>query len=375
MTSRPKVLCVSKPVAPPWNDSSKNLVRDLALGLQHYQPVVMSRAGAASELSGVEMTQVYPATAGGFAPGLVDNARVMRRLVFGARAELWHFFFAPNPKSSAAGRLARNLRRVKTVHTVCSAPAEDANLSSVLFADRTVVLSKHTEARFVRAGVDEARICRIPPAIAPLEVASAAARRSAREHFALPQDALIYGYPGDLEFGGGAEVTLRAFAALPSSDAHLVMACRIKTDAARQAEAKFREEATALGIADRLHWVGETPHIHTLLAAFDLTLLPSANLYAKMDYPLVLLEAMSLGCPVVVGAGTPAVELAEGDAAIVAECDVDAVRAVMQAGANDAMRKSVGARGRERVLADFTRASMASAYEALYGELLESSAR
>ena len=29
----PSVLYVSKPVAPPWNDSSKNLVRDLALAL------------------------------------------------------------------------------------------------------------------------------------------------------------------------------------------------------------------------------------------------------------------------------------------------------------------------------------------------------
>ncbi|MDH4281277.1 MAG: hypothetical protein OEV36_01370 [Myxococcales bacterium] len=36
-----QVLYVSKPVAPPWNDSSKNLVRDVAGHLRRHRPIVM----------------------------------------------------------------------------------------------------------------------------------------------------------------------------------------------------------------------------------------------------------------------------------------------------------------------------------------------
>ncbi len=42
----PEVLFVSKPVAPPWNDSNKNLVRDLARGMTRYRPHVMVPRGA-----------------------------------------------------------------------------------------------------------------------------------------------------------------------------------------------------------------------------------------------------------------------------------------------------------------------------------------
>ena len=46
-----QVLFISKPVAPPWNDSSKNLVRDIAGHLRHYSPVLMGRPGQAEEVA------------------------------------------------------------------------------------------------------------------------------------------------------------------------------------------------------------------------------------------------------------------------------------------------------------------------------------
>ena len=45
-----EVLFVSKPVAPPWNDSSKNLVRDIAGHLQRHSPVLMGHPGQASPI-------------------------------------------------------------------------------------------------------------------------------------------------------------------------------------------------------------------------------------------------------------------------------------------------------------------------------------
>lgn len=45
-----EVLFVSKPVEPPWNDSSKNLVRDVAGHLQRNRPRVMVRRGGLNPL-------------------------------------------------------------------------------------------------------------------------------------------------------------------------------------------------------------------------------------------------------------------------------------------------------------------------------------
>ena len=117
-------------------------------------------------------------------------------------------------------------------------------------------------------------------------------------------------------------------------------------------------------------WIGETNAIHTLLAAVDVVLLPTDTLYAKMDYPLVILEAMSLGKPVVVGSGTPAEELCTDGSALATEVSRDAVLDVMTRLVESAsLRADHGGRGRERVLREYTRAPMAAAYEALYDTL------
>lgn len=365
-----RVLLVSKPVAPPWNDSSKNLVRDLAVGMRRYTPVVLGRRGAPVALGAAVVEALYPASAGGFAPALADQVRVMARLLRDRGSRVWHFFFAPNPRSSQAGSVASALRRRATVQTVCSAPRADLDPMKLLFADRTIVLSRHTERRLLDAGVAPSRIRRIAPSIEPLAPLDDEARRVARRRLGLPVDALVVVYPGDLEVGGGARLSIEAFADAAPKDAHLVVACRAKTARAKDVDAEMRALAAALGLADRTSWLGETREIHALLGASDVVLLPSSDLFAKMDYPLVVIEAMAMERPVVVAADTPAEELADGGAAIVATAERDAVAQCLRTLADDAARRrAIGGAARAAVLERFDRDRMAAAYESVYDEL------
>ncbi|MFW5925985.1 MAG: glycosyltransferase family 4 protein [Myxococcota bacterium] len=367
-----EVLYVSKPVVPPWNDSSKNLVRELAAHLRRYEPHVLGRRspnGWRPPRGTVEA--VYPSAAGGFAPALRDNAHVLARLMTGPPCDLWHFFFAPNPRSSKAGRAAARLRRVPTVQTVCSAPPYGADLRALLFADRTVVLSRHTERRLQGEGVPAHRLHRIPPAIEPLGVPGEDDRRRVRDELGLPQAGPLLVFPGDLEFGLGADRTIEALAMHDLRDAHLVMACRAKTERARHAEATLRERARELGLGERVTWLGETARIHALLGAADVVLLPSDDLFAKMDHPLVLLEAMSMQRPVVVARATAAEELTENGAALAVAPEPEAVaHAVRRLLDDDAQRVEMGELARAAVVERYAPARMADAYEALYDDVL-----
>jgi glycosyltransferase involved in cell wall biosynthesis len=366
----PDVLLVSKPLAPPWHDSSKNLVRDLAAHMSRYTPVVLSRKGAALPLPGARVEAIYGSTRS-FSPALRDNARVLTRLMLGRRTSLWHFFFAPNPKTSAVARAAVRMRRVRSVQTVCSAPAQHAHLAQLLFAERVVVLSEHTRRRFLAAGFAAERLALIRPAVVPLAPVSSANASALRQSLALPRDRPLIVYAGDLEFGCGADRALEAHADLPRTlDAELIIACRAKTPRARAREVELRQRAAQLGVAERVRFVGETARIHELLAAADLVTLPTDTLYAKMDLPLVLLEAMSLERCVLVGAGTPAEELAAGGGAVCAVTQRDAVSVVTRQLLEDAPRRAaVGARARQVVLCDYDPARMSASYESLYDQL------
>ncbi|MGD8859632.1 MAG: glycosyltransferase family 4 protein [Myxococcales bacterium] len=367
-----RILMVSKPVVPPWNDSSKNLVRDLASHMRRHQAMVMTRRGEGELTVGVQSEPIYPRGTASFAPGLRDNAIVLARLLAGPGRDLWHFFFAPNRRSSRACAIASRARRVPTVQTVCSAPAETQDVGELLFADRTVVLSRHTEALFIEAGVPREAVRRIAPCASPLSPPTDATRTEERRALGLPEHAKLLVYPGDLEFGGGAELSLRAFASMTASkDAYMVMACRAKTPRAQAAEVQLRELSRELDVDRRMSWLGETPRIHALLGCADVVLLPATSLYAKMDLPMVLIEAMFLSRPVVVAEGTPAAELTEDGAGRSCVAEPDALAATLdELLADDAGRRDLGEGARLAAEKRYHPATMAAAYEALYDELL-----
>ena len=393
------VLMISKPVEAPWNDSSKNLVRDLAGGLaerHHHVPVVLTRRGSPPAARrglhpGVQRARVYPRRSDAPQAHLLDLARLATFLGTGVssvfaddelraarRAELWHLFFAPNPRSSLVLRGLRKLRQKPSVQTVASAPRNDRHLRELLFSERVVALSRHTARRLEHAGIADVRV--IPPAAPALSPISATVRTRTRRALGLGADALLVLYPGDLEFSKAAHLTLEAFFALrrelggSSNQVHLVMACRAKTARAQEVERALRERAMDLA-PGRVHWVGETDRILELLGSADLVALPADDLYAKMDYPLAVLEAMMMERPVIVGAGTPAAELAEGEpdtiaGAIAVETRVEALAEVLlRLLEDDERRDALGRAARAQALRDHHPARLAAAYESVYDEL------
>ncbi len=344
------VLLVSKPLGPPWNDGSKNLARDVAEGMRAHFPRVLTHAAAPwrPRRAAVEVLEGR-ATLG-----------TLAHLALAPRADLWHFFFAPNPRTSRAARALVRVRGVPSVHTVCSRPRDLERARRLLFADRTVVLSRATERALRDAG---AEVTRIPPCAPDLEPPSDDARRAARARLGLPSDAPLVVFPGDLEHGEGATRLLDAHAR-ELGDAVLVMACRAKSPAAKQAERRLRRAT-----GPRVAWIGETPHIHALLGAADVVALPSSDLYAKVDLPIVLLEAMRLGRAVVVADDAPASELAEGGGAVAVSPDALGATLARLLG-DDAARAALGARARAVARERYDAAPMVAAYERLYDELL-----
>lgn len=356
------VLLISKPVTPPWNDSNKNLVHDLACSLRGFRPHVMVPAGAPVD-AGVVPEPVYRAV-GDFAPSRLANVRVLQRLVLGPRCDVWHFFFSPNPLTLRAGRAAALLRRARTVHTLASAPENLEAIAPLLFAERLVALSQHTAARLRRCGLD-AEV--IPPAMRAPEVTESALQR-ARERHGLPERYVLY--PGDLEFGDGARTFLRA--AAEGRDLHWVVASRPKTARAAEALVELQREAVELGA--RLTWLGNVEDIHAVVAGAEAVALVTNSLHGKMDWPLVLLEALNLRVPVLVGEGTAAAELAPCPG-------VSALPLSDPAALLGSVRKwrGLGREERQRRLEEGDRwvrercapEQVARAYEALYARLLE----
>ena len=370
---RPRVLFVSKPIAPPWNDGSKNLVRDVARNLVRARPTVLTIEGAPSLGDQVAMEPIY-ATAGRFAPGLAQNARVVRRLLGGDPLDVWHFVFAPNPASSTVARVTSRARRLvgwkgRVVQTIASAPRSFDGVAQWIFGDVVVVVSEWMRGRLLGAGVKgEVRV--VQPCAEVPSTPSGERRRAVRDALDLG-DAPIVLYPGDYEVSRGAATVARAVAVLArkAPAARVVFACRAKTAKSADARKAVENDLRAAGLLDRTRHAGDVSDMPALIAASSVIAFPVDDLYGKVDVPLVLLEALALGVPVVAARGGPLEALAsarfvdpEDDAALAAEVS----RFLLEPNA----ARDAAARGASLFAARFTPRAAAAAYDDLYAEAL-----
>ena len=379
MVKGPRVLFVSKPIAPPWHDGSKNLVRDVASNLERAVPTVMTTdafAGASTLPTFVRCEGIYRAS-GGFSPAMLANARVLARLLRGDPHDVWHFVFAPNPASSGAALVAKNLRRLMgfkgpVVQTVASAPKSFDGVARLVFGDRVVALSEFTRGRLVGAGVTGVPIHVIPPcATAPArardeDVAALKAKHDLKGKIVL--------YPGDIEHSRGARNVVAAMPPLlrHRSDVTLVLACRKKTAQADQAERDVLTEVARLGIRAKVRSVGEVASMATWLAAADVVAFPVDDLYGKVDVPLVLIEALALGVPLVVAEGGP-LEALTPAANAVPLGDDDALAFALSEALSDEACAAARVEGEKLYHARFSPAVVARAHDDLYAEITRAS--
>ncbi len=173
-------------------------------------------------------------------------------------------------------------------------------------------------------------------------------------------------FTGRLVYYKGADVLLEAFARM-RENAELFFA---GTGALEQA---LKERAAALGIAERVHFLGRrmTPELRMMFADCDIFVLPSvANSEA---FGIVQLEAMVYGKPVINTAlptGVPLVSIGGETGLTVPPSDADALAQAMDTlCADDALRVEYGAAARARVLSTFDlRKVMAQTDKVLFPE-------
>lgn len=175
-----------------------------------------------------------------------------------------------------------------------------------------------------------------------------------------PQDRLVLAV-GNLYPVKGHRYAVEALTSLPG--VHLAIAGR-----GDLADA-LCDQATRLGVADRVHLLGLCSNIANLLAAADVFILPSLS----EAVPLALLEAMFAGCAIVASdVGDVRAVLDDGRAGILvpaadARALASAIAELLDA---PARARDLGARAEQRAREEYDVSRMVARYVTVYKELL-----
>jgi glycosyltransferase involved in cell wall biosynthesis len=193
-----------------------------------------------------------------------------------------------------------------------------------------------------------------------------AARRKARTELQIPEGASVVSTVGRLTAIKHYSLFLEAFARVAGR--HPEATALIAGDG--ELRASLQAQAGALGIAERVRFLGWRRDLSTIYAASDIFLLTSRN----EGTPVALIEAMAAGVPGVctnVG-GVKDVVDAPSSGRLAPFGDADALAAHVSELLNDpATRRAVGERARQRVLDRYGIDRLVSDIETLYAELVQ----
>jgi len=231
--------------------------------------------------------------------------------------------------------------------------------------DRLITVSEAQRRTYERVGVPAGLMTTVPNGIGAR--GPGPGRRAAREALGLDQDRLVVLTIGRLNVMKGQRYLLDAVPALADRFPELAVVILGSGHLHEQLQA----QAVALGVADRVHLPGHRADARMLLDAADVFVLSSKH----EGMPLVLLEAMDAGLPVVATRviGSEEVVADEQTGLLVRPRDAAALGGALERLlADPALRATYGQEGRRRYARRFTRARMAAETIGVYETVLQS---
>jgi glycosyltransferase involved in cell wall biosynthesis len=295
----------------------------------------------------------------------------------GGRFNVLHAHQALSPALAAV--LAKRLRpRLRVVVKLTSSgrsgdlrlaqgrPFYRRRMALLRAVDRFVVLNSESAAELETAGLGAGRTCLIPNGVdvrrfVPAEPAE---RTGLRSRLGIPQAVPVALFVGRLERRKGLDILLAAWADLlrRGTPPHLLIAG--PGDAAA-----WGREANALGLRDRITFLGGREDVADLYRAADLFVFPSRGEGCSN----AVLEAMASALPVVLAdvAGNREAVREDGKAGwlVPAEDPAALAEAVATLTASPALRRELAASARERVLERFDIDRVGAQYLSLYEAL------
>lgn len=209
------------------------------------------------------------------------------------------------------------------------------------------------KVRILPYGID------LDPYLAPMD------RETARRALDVPPGSAVIGTVSRLEEQKAHDVLLRAFAVLRAAGTDVIL---LLVGDGRE-KGRLQEMVTALGLQDRVRFLGTRRDLPLLFAAMDVFALPSR----WEGTPLALIGAMAASIPVVatpVGGVTTVVEDGRTGRLVPVE-DVKALAATLaEALCDRATSRRLAEAGRNHVVENCSVAAMVRGLEALYLELL-----
>lgn len=358
---------VSKPVRPPFRDGTTVLVRSLIRALP--PQLELTYFGDAADALRPGRDRIIDAPPMGYAPGMLEKARILRALASPRRLGVpLHFFFTPNRITSLVLATLRRLQPRRVMVQSVMSPVGGDLVEHLHGLDAVICASEHSRQRLHEAGLASSKLHCIHPGV---EIPDDVEPRVASHRRLL--------YAGDLDDAVARRIlSIVPLLRRPELEGwRLTVACRPKGPAhagAREGLARRLVDDVASG---RVELLSEVSDMDALLRRTSLQVFLADHVRNKVDLPLVVLEGMARGVGLVSLDFAPLSEIFERAGALglcpgicVPPADPEALPLTLGGLMTDpTVLERIGADARDLAREAFSASAMAVRYARLYASL------
>lgn len=391
-----KILLVTRPIAPPWDEASKNFAYYLAKNISTQEFYLLTNGLIPGLPENVHQKPIYTSNDFSYFQKLrlLKHLREMRR-----EFDILHYIFTPTKQNTFLIKRLLNCKQdkcAKTIQTIATLREDlysDREIKDLIFGDLVVTYSDYAKNKLNALGFNNVK--RIYPGV-DLEYYSPKPKdEQLLSEFGIRNSEFIVTYPGEYTRLGATDDIVKMIislchcerieaipreelkseiatvATLPRNDIKFVFACRVKnsTDAKKKEEvSKKLQENNCL---EQVIFTDTFSDMAKLYNLSDVIIFPARDMKGKFDVPLAVIEAMACEKPVIISDLPILREFATPDNSVIIPKENKSAlsKAILDLYENPIRRQEIGKIARKFVETNFDIKKIAEIYREIYEKL------
>lgn len=367
-----KILLVTRPISPPWDEASKNFAYFLAKESKDSEFHVLTPGNIFMLEPHIRQEPIYTATHLDW----IQRTKLLKLLTLSRKFDVLHFMLTPNTLNSLAFRTATMLSKAKTIQTVATLREDlfsDNEIKRSLFADKIITYSDYAKNKLEKMGFSN--VDRIYPGIDLEKYSPAPKNQETLSRFRLSASDFIIMYPGEYVRLGATdhivEFLPELFSKIPT--AKFVFGCRIKNEADRKKKEEITEKFKEKGILHKIVFTDTFADMPRLYNISDVVVFPVMDMKGKFDVPLAVIEAFACEKPVIISDIPVLQEFANDQNSIIIKTGDKGslLSSIEKLHADENLRRELGKKARQYAEKDFDITQVVSQYEKTYNQLFK----
>lgn len=367
-----KILLVTRPISPPWDEASKNFAFYLAKNTPGFKLGLLTNGILSNLPENVKQLPIYQSNHFGLWQKiqLLLNLKKLKK-----EFDILHFLFTPTKFNSFwLKNLTKNssTTTIQTIATLREDLYTDDEIKSLLFGDWIITYSDYAKNKLNQLGFSNVE--RIYPGIDLMDYRKKEKNSELMQKYNFKNDDFIINFSGEYSRLNAIDDVMAAFAEIAPQipQAKLSLAVRIKNSQDRNKKEEIREKLKKTNLLDRATFHDDGNYLMTdIYNLCDISIFPVQNMQGKFDIPLAVIEAMACEKPVIISDLPILKEIAKANNSVIIKAgDIQQLAEKILALHNSQdLRLQLGIAARKFTEENFDIQKISQKYQALYQKI------